>query len=156
MEKSNFLYSKLFISLVAILILSVGVLAYYNFSYDKDVVYEIKGSMKDLIIQLDLTDQVLNVSENLSIMQDLDLVNQNGETNMHYDSTYNITNLDTGNCTINNDISFELFKGGHGVINDEDNFTMYSGVNNFNLTATAVNNRVCPQNITMSLSFSEI
>ncbi len=156
MEKPKLIYSKLFIFVVAILVLSVGVIAFYNFSYDNEVVYEIVGSKKDLKIQLDLTNIVLNVSENLSITQDLNLINQNGNAVMDYIENISIINLDPGNCTINNDISFELFKDGLGVINDGENFTMNPGMNIFNLTATAINNRVCPQNITISLGFSEI
>ncbi|KKL92709.1 hypothetical protein LCGC14_1882030, partial [marine sediment metagenome] len=64
-------------------------------------------------------------------------------------------NLDPGNCTINGDVTFELKKDAVPVPNST-NFTMDAGINNFNFTAIALNNRVCPQNITTSLSFTEL
>ncbi len=146
---------KTFIFFAITLMLTVGVVAFYAFSYDKDVTYEIVGSKKDLVILLDLTDQILNVSENLSSTQNLTLENQNGATTMQYFETLNVTNLDPGNCTITGDISFELFKDGIGIISNLDNFTMNAGVNDFNYTVIAINNRVCPQNITASLMFTE-
>ncbi len=154
-KKSNILYSKLFIFLAVVLILSAGVLAFFTFNYDKDVTYQVVGSKGNLLILLDLTDQVFNVSENLSTTQNLNLVNQNGATNMSYVIDINVTNLDPGNCTINGDINFELRKDAILVLNNT-NFTMDAGLNNFNLTAIAINNRVCPQNITTSLSFTEV
>ncbi len=148
--------NKAFMFFAITLILTAGVVAFYTFSYDKDVNYEIIGSQKDLLVFLDLSDQILNVSENLSSTQDLNLVNQNGATTIHYIETLNVTNLDPGNCTINGDITFELMKSGVGLISPLDNFTMDAGMNNFNYTVIALNNRICPQNITASLMFSEI
>lgn len=151
----SFLYSKVFIFVAAILVLSTGAFAYYTFSYDKEVTYEIKGSQRDLLVLIELTNQVLNVSQNLTNTQDLKLVNQNGVTNMIYLENFNITNLDPGNCTINGDVNFELRKDDDGLIINNSNFTMDAGVNNFNLTVIALNNRICPQNITVSLEFFE-
>ena len=154
-KKFNILYSKLFIFLAFVLMLSVGVFAFFTFSYDKDVTYQVVGSQGDLLILVELTDQVFNVSENLSSTQELRLVNQNGATNMSYVIDVNITNLDPGNCTINGDVSFELEKDAI-VIPNNTNFTMDAGLNIFNFTSIALNNRVCPQNITTSLSFTEL
>lgn len=150
------IYSKPFIFLSVTLLLSVTVLAFYSFSYDKDVNYEIVGSKKDLVILIDLTDQVFNVSENLSLTQNLKLVNQNGNANIFYNLSTNITNLDPGNCTMDGDITFEFRKDNIGLILPETNFTMDPGVNDFNFTAIAINNRVCPMNITTSLTLTEI
>ncbi len=154
-KKFNILYSKLFIFLAVVLMLSAGVLAFFTFNYDKDVTYQIIGSKGDLLVLVDLTDQILNVSESLNSVQNLTIVNQNGATNMSYIIDTNVTNLDPGNCTINGDVTFELKKDAVLVPNNT-NFTMDAGINNFNFTAIALNNRVCPQNITTSLSFTEL
>lgn len=148
--------NKLFIFLVAVLMLSAGVLAFYSFSYDKDVTYEVVGSKGDLLILVDLTDQILNVSQSLNSTQNLTIVNQNGFTSMDYVIDINVTNLDPGNCTINGDVIFELEKQGEGVLLNGTNFNMSAGINRFNFTVYAVNNRVCPQNVTASLSFTEL
>lgn len=102
---------------------------------------------------MDLTDQVLNVSENLSSAQELILLNQNGATTFLYLFTENVTGVEPG-CNPAGDISFELEK--ESVIDDGTNFTMNPAFNIFNFTITAVNNRVCPQNITVTLDFTEI
>ncbi len=154
LKKSNFLYSRLFVVSSIVLMLSVGVFAFFTFSYEKDVTYQVVGSKGDLLVLVDLSDQVFNVSESLNLSQNLTVVNQNGAASMNYIVDINVTNLDPGNCTINGDITFELRKDAVLVGNDT-NFTMDAGVNNFNFTATAVNNRVCPQNVTTSLSFTE-
>ncbi|KKN50450.1 hypothetical protein LCGC14_0632810 [marine sediment metagenome] len=154
-KKFNILYSKLFIFLAVVLMLSVGVLGFFLFSYDKDVTYQVVGSKGNLLVLVDLTDQVFNVSESLSTTQSLNLVNQNGVTNMSYVIDVNVTNLDPGNCTINGDVNFELRKDAV-LIPNNTNFTMDAGLNNFNLTAIAINNRICPQNITTSLLFFEL
>ncbi len=154
-NKSKILYSRSFIFLAAIVVLSVGVFAFFLFSYDKDVTYEIVGSQGDLLISVDLSNQILNVSQSLNSTQNFTLVNQNGFTNMTYIIDTNVTNLDPGNCTLNNDVSFELKKGAV-VIPNGTNFTMDAGINTFDFIVTAVNNRVCPQNITNSLSFIEV
>jgi len=154
-NKSKILYSRLFIFLTAIVILSVGVFAFFLFSYDKDVTYEIVGSQGGLLILVDFSDQILNVSQSLNSTQNLTLVNQNGFTNMTYIIDTNVTNLDPGNCTINNDVTFELKKDAVVILNGT-NFTMDAGINTFDFIVTAVNNRVCPQNITNSLSFAEV
>ncbi len=145
---------NVFLFLTITIMLSVGVFGFFLFNYDKDITYEVVGSQGDLIISVDLTNQIFNVSESLSNIQNLTLINQNGATNMSYTLSLNITNLDPGNCTINNDVSFELKKEAI-LVPDNTNFTMDSGTNNFTFRATAVNNRVCPQNITTSLSFTE-
>ena len=74
---------------------------------------------------------------------------------MFYLIDVNVTNLDPGNCTINGDVTFELEKDAI-VIPTNTSFNMSAGLNIFNLTSTALNNRVCPQNITTSLSFTEL
>ncbi|KKL84536.1 hypothetical protein LCGC14_1963700 [marine sediment metagenome] len=155
-KKFNILYSKLFIFLAVVLMLSAGVLAFFTFNYDKDVTYEVVGSKGNLLILIDLTDQVFNVSDNLSATQSLTLVNQNGATNMSYILNTNVTNLDPGNCSATGDISFELEKQGSGVLNNGTSFNMSAGINVFNFTVSAINNRVCPQNVTASLSFTEL
>ncbi len=148
--------SKLFIFLFAVLILSTGVLAFFTFSYDKDVTYQVVGSKGDLLVLVDFTDQILNVSQSLNSTQDLTIVNQNGLTIMEYIIDTNVTNLDPGNCSATGDISFELEKQGSGVLNNGTSFNMSAGINVFNFTVSAVNNRVCPQNVTASLSFIEL
>jgi len=155
-KKSKVLYSKIFFSITIILLLSSGVLAFFLFNYDKDVNYEVVGSKGTLLVLVDFTDQIFNVSESLNLSQNLTLVNQNGATTMQYLESFNVTNLDPGNCTINGDITFELTKSGSGIISHFDNFTMDAGVNDFSFKAMAINNRVCPQNITASLMFNEI
>ncbi|KKN28599.1 hypothetical protein LCGC14_0852440 [marine sediment metagenome] len=154
-KKFNILYSKLFIFLAFVLMLSVGVFAFFTFSYDKDVTYEVVGSQGDLLILVELTDQVFNVSQSLTNTQELRLVNQNGVASMFYLIDVNVTNLDPGNCTINGDVTFELEKDAI-IIPTNTSFNMSAGLNIFNLTSIALNNRVCPQNITTSLSFTEL
>ncbi len=154
-KKFNMLYSKLFIFLATVLILSAGVLAFFTFTYDRDVTYQVVGSKGSLLVLVDLTDQILNVSESLNLSQNLTIVNQNGATNMSYILNANVTNLDPGNCTINGDVTFELNKD-TVLIPDNTTFTMDAGMNVFNFIAVALNNRVCPQNITTSLSFTEL
>ena len=156
LKRSSFLYSRLFVISSIVLILSVGVLAFFTFGYDKDVTYQVVGSKGDLLVLVDLTDQVFNVSESLNLSRNLTIVNQNGAAIMNYIVDVNVTNLDPGNCTINGDITFELGKNGVGIISNNTNFTMDAGINNFNFTAIALNNRVCPQNVTTSLSFTEL
>ena len=153
-NKSRILFSRGFIFLAVILMLSVSVLGFFLFSYDKDVNYQVVGSQGGLLILVDFTDQILNVSQSLNSSQNLTLVNQNGFTNMTYVIDTNVTNLDPGNCTLNNDVSFELKKDAILIPNNTI-FPMDAGVNTFDFIVTAVNNRVCPQNITNSLSFTE-
>ena len=150
----NIFFNKFFIIFVSILIVSGGVLAFFVFDYNKSVDYEIVGGQGNLTITLDLTNQVLNVSENLSSTQDLTIRNQNGATNFNYTFTENLTGVEPG-CNPTGDISFELGSAA-GVINNAEIFTMNPGFNDFNFTVTAVNNRVCPQNITVTLDFSEV
>lgn len=148
--------SIFFISLVSLLILTSGVFAFFLFSFDSSVDYQIVGSKKDLNITLGLSDQVFNVSESLVNINNFKLVNQNGATEMNYTLNINATNLDPINCNSTGDISFELNHSNQGIINSGSSFNMFAGLNDFNFTATAVNNRVCPQNITADLSFSEL
>lgn len=157
LKKSNLLYSKIFVSLGIVLMLSSGVFAFFLFTYDKDITYEVVGSKGTLLILVDFTNEIFNVSEGLTTTQNLSLVNQNGATNMFYIIMTNVTNLDPGNCTISpGEVSFELgFDPGELILNGT-NFTMAPGLNKFNLTTTAINNRVCPQNITNILMFEEI
>ena len=155
-KKFSLLYSKLFIFLVVTIVLSVGVLAFFTFDYNKDVVHQMVGSKGTLLVLVDLSDQISNVSESLNNSQNLSIVNQNGATNMNYVIDVNVTNLDPGNCTISGDVTFELSKSGFGTIVNTSNFTMDGGVNSFTFKSIAINNRVCPQNITTSLSFTEL
>ncbi len=147
---------NVFLFLAITIMLSAGVFAFFTFSYDKDVVHQMVGSQGNLLVLVDLTDQISNVSESLNNSQNLTLVNQNGVTNMNYVLDVNVTNLDPGNCTINNDVSFELNHVGSGIIFNGSNFTINAGVNSFIFKSIAINNRVCPQNITTSLSFTEL
>ena len=146
---------NLLVFLAVTIMFSAGVFAFFTFSYDKDVTYQVVGSQGDLLVLVDLTDQVFNVSESLNNSQNLTVVNQNGAASMNYIVDINVTNLDPGNCTINGDITFELRKDAV-VVGNDTNFTMDAGINNFDFTATAINNRVCPQNVTTSIMFSEI
>ena len=145
---------NVFLFLAITIMLSAGVFAFFTFSYDKDVNYEMVGSQGTLLVLVDLSDQISNVSESLTNTQNLTVVNQNGATNMNYVIDINVTNLDPGNCTINGDVTFELWKD--TPILNNTNFTMDAGLNNFNFTSIALNNRICPQNITTSLSFTEL
>ena len=145
-----------FISLISLFILTSGVFAFFLFSFDSSVDYQIVGSKKDLNITLGLSDQIFNVSESLVNVNNFRMVNQNGEAEMTYIININETNLDPINCDSTGDISFELTNFSGAIINNASNFTMFAGINQFNLTATAINNRVCPQNITVDLSFSEL
>ncbi len=153
-EKSK--NKKIFVFFAITLILSAGVLAFFTFNYDKEVNYQVVGSKGDLLVLVDLTDQIFNVSESLSSPQNLTIVNQNGATQMNFTEILNVTNLDPGNCTITGDITFELFKVNIGLIPNSTTFTMNAGINNFVYNITAVNNRVCPQNITSTLMFIEV
>ena len=155
LKKLSVPYSKLFIFVSLTLLLSAGVLAFFTFTYDKDVTYQVVGSKGDLLILIDLSDQVFNVSESLNNSQNLTVVNQNGVASMNYTIDVNVTNLDPGNCTINGDVNFELRKDAV-LVSNNTNFTMDAGMNNFEFKAIAINNRVCPQNITTSLSFTEL
>ncbi len=158
LKKSKILSSKVFFSVAIIILLSSGVLAFFLFTYDKEIDYQVVGSKGTLLVLLDFNDQIFNVSQNLSTTQDLSLVNQNGATDMFFTILTNVTNLDAGNCTISpGEVSFELRKGTlNQLISNNTNFTMNAGLNNFNFTATAINNRVCTQNITNILNFTEI
>ncbi|KKK86048.1 hypothetical protein LCGC14_2767160, partial [marine sediment metagenome] len=142
-----------FIIFIIILIVSGSVLAFFVFSYDKTVNYQVVGAKGNLTVVLDLTDQVFNVSENLSLKQDLTIRNQNGAANFLYLLDVNATNIDPS-CSPAGDISFELTNQTN-VINNGTNFTMKPGFNDFDFTISAVNNRVCPQNISVTLDFSE-
>ncbi len=150
------LFSKLFIVLASILIVSGGVLAFFVFDYNKSVDYQVGGGKGNMLVTLDLTDQSFNVSQNLSSTQDLSLVNQNGAATMFYLINTNITGVEPG-CDPSGDISFELWKESTGSqVSNSTNFTMNAGLNDFNFTTIAVNNRVCDQNITVTLGFSEV
>ncbi len=156
-KRFKLLYSKVFFSVVLILLLSSGVLAFFLFSYDKEIDYQVIGSKGTLLVLVDFTDQIFNVSDNLTSIQNLSLVNQNGATNMSYIIITNITNLDPGNCTlVPDEVSFDLRENFNQVVPNNTNFTMKAGLNSFNVTGTAINNRVCPQNITHILKFEEI
>ena len=152
----NILFNKFFIVFAIILLVSGGVLAFFVFDYNKTVDYQIVGAKGNLTITLDLTDQVLNVSENLSSTQNLTILNQNGVANFFYLLERNLTGVVPG-CNPTGDISFELWKDSIGTeIVNATNFTMNPGFNDFNFTVNAVNNRICPQNITVTLGFSEV
>ncbi|KKM77326.1 hypothetical protein LCGC14_1371130, partial [marine sediment metagenome] len=84
LKKLSVPYSKLFIFVSLTLLLSAGVLAFFTFTYDKDVTYQVVGSKGDLLILIDLSDQVFNVSESLNNSQNLTVVNQNGVASMNY------------------------------------------------------------------------
>ncbi|KKN65801.1 hypothetical protein LCGC14_0477370 [marine sediment metagenome] len=148
----NILFNKFFIIFASILLVSGGVFAFFIFDYNKTVDYEIIGAKGNLTITLDLTDQVFNVSENLTSTQDLTILNQNGATNFIYLLERNLTGVTPG-CDPMGDISFELSKGSE-ILNGT-NFSMSPGFNDFNFKVVAVNNRVCNQNITVTLDFSE-
>ena len=150
----NILFNKFFIIFVSILIISGGILAFFVFDYNKTVDYEISGGQGNLTITLDLTNQVFNVSQNLTSTQDLTILNQNGAADFNFVFTENLTGVEPG-CNPTGDISFELAHD-VGVINSGENFTMNPGFNDFNLTVIAVNNRVCDQNITVTVDFSEV
>ncbi len=149
----NILFNKFFIIFASILIVSTGVLAFFVFDYNKTVDYQVVGGKGNLTVTLDLTNQVFNVSENLSSTQDLTILNQNGATNFLYLLERNLTGVAPA-CDPTGDLSFELWKGSE-IINGT-NFTMSPGFNDFNFTVIAVNNRVCDQNITVTLDFSEV
>ena len=149
----NILFNKFFIIIVSVLLISGGVLAFFVYDYNKSVDYQVVGSKGNLTVTLDLTNQVLNVSENLSSTQDLTIRNQNGAATFLYLLERNLTGVTPG-CNPAGDISFELRKGSE-ILNGT-NFTMSPGFNNFNFTVVAVNNRVCHQNITTTLDFSEV
>ncbi|KKL88565.1 hypothetical protein LCGC14_1923440 [marine sediment metagenome] len=151
MEKK--LFSKFFIILASIVIVSGGVLAFFIYSYDKSVDYEIIGGKGNLVVVLDLTNQILNVSENLSSTQSFTILNQNGFANFTYLFNSNVTGVELG-CDPTGDISFTLLKSNE-ILNGT-NFTMTPSFNDFNFTVNAINNRVCPQNITATLNFSEV
>ncbi len=149
----NIFSNKLFIIFVSVLIITGGVLAFFTFDYNKSVDYQVLGSKGNLTVTLDLTNQILNVSENLSSTQDLTIRNQNGAATMFYLLNTNLTGVAPA-CDPTGDISFELWKGTE--ILNSTNFTMSPGFNNFNFTINAINNRVCNQNITVTLDFSEL
>ncbi len=148
----NIFSNKFFIIFTSILLISGGVLAFFTFDYNRSVDYQVLGSKGNLTVTLDLTDQTLNVSENLSSTQDLTIRNQNGATTMFYLLTTNLTGVSPA-CDPTGDLSFELRKGTE--ISNGTNFTMNSGFNNFNFTINAINDRVCNQNITLTLDFSQ-
>ncbi len=148
----NIFSNKFFIIFVSILILIGGVLAFFVFDYNKSIDFQVIGAQGNLTITLDLTDQAFNVSQNLSLTQDLIILNQNGAATFFYLLETNLTGV-SPTCDPTGDISFELGKGGE-ILNGT-NFTMSPGFNNFNFTINAVNNRVCNQNITVTLDFSE-
>ncbi|KKN66983.1 hypothetical protein LCGC14_0465370 [marine sediment metagenome] len=148
----NIFSNKFFIIFVSILIISGGVLAFFVFDYNKSIDFQVIGAKGNLTVTLDLADQAFNVSENLSLTQDLIILNQNGAATMFYLLNTNLTGVAPG-CDPTGDISFELNKGGE-ILNGT-NFIMSPGFNNFNFTISAVNNRICPQNITATLDFSE-
>ncbi len=145
-------FNKFFIIFASILLVSGGVFAFFIFDYNKTVDYQIVGAKGNLTIILDLTDQFLNVSENLTSTQDLTILNQNGAANFIYLLETNLTDV-SPSCDPTGDISFELRRGVE-IINGT-NFSMSPGFNNFNFTVEAVNNRVCNQNITVTLDFTE-
>ncbi len=149
----NMVINKLFIVFLGILVISSGVYAFFIFDYNRTVDYQVIGAKGNLTISVDLTDQIFNVSENLILSQNLSLLNQNGAAIFLYSLTENITGVEPG-CNATGDISFVLEKGVQ--IPDGTNFTMNPGFNNFNFNVSAVNNRVCPQNISVTLDFSEI
>lgn len=149
----NILYNKFLIIFLSILLVSGSVLAFFIFDYNNTVDYRVIGAKGNLTITVDLTNQIFNVSENLSSTQNLTILNQNGATEFNYLLTTNLTGVESG-CNATGDISFELQKP--SAIANGTNFTMNPGFNNFNFTITAVNNRVCPQNITVTLDFTEV
>ena len=83
---------NVFLFLAVTIMLSAGVFAFFTFNYDKDVIHQMVGSQGTLLILVDLTDQISNVSESLNNSQNLTLVNQNGATNMNYIIDVNVTN----------------------------------------------------------------
>ena len=148
-----------FISLVSLFFLTSGVFAFYLFSFDKSINYEVVGAKKDLIVSLDFSSQVLfNVSENLTNLQSFELTNENGPTEMNYLLDVEVDNLDSFNCDSEGDISFKLrhFPTGPGEIDNGTSFNLIKILKKFNFTITTVSNRVCPQNITVDLSFLEV
>lgn len=149
----NIVSNKFFIVLASILILSGGVLAVFVFDYERTIDYQVRGAQGNLTVTLQLTDQILNVSENLTSTQVLTILNQNAPTNFIYTLDTNLTGVEAG-CNATGDISFKLEKG--SVISSGSNFTMTPAFNTFNFTVEAVSNRVCPQNITVTLDFTEI
>lgn len=139
--------------IVGILVMSGSVLAFYILSYGSITTYTIQGGVTEFTITQDLTNQILDVSQNLSSTQALIITNDNGNLSMVYNLTIDSTELDSGNCDASGDILFELKKDSV-VIPVSGNFTMNNGVNTFEFKVESTTDRACPQIINATLIFS--
>ncbi len=151
----NILYSKFLIILLSVLLVSGSVLAFFVFDYNRAIDFQVVGAKGNLTVTVDLTNQIFNVSQNLSSTQNLTILNQNGATQFLYLINTNLTGVEPA-CDPTGDVSFQLTKFPVTPLNNGTTFTMNPGFNDFKFIVSAVNDRVCPQNITVTLDFSEV
>lgn len=148
----NKLFMTLLVSMVVVMF-SSGVFAYYILSHQSTNEYTISGGISAFGITQDLAPVTIDVSSNLTDTQQIILTNDNSDLDMQYNLTTNINITDPG-CSGENDISFEL-SSDEGVIDNGSNFTMEAGTNTFNFVVTAINDRVCPSIIDVTIDFTE-
>ncbi len=149
--------SKRFMTLLIFgmfVMLGSGVFAYYVMSHQSTAQVTIQGGVSAFGITADLSDITISVNESLTNTQQIILENDNSNLTMFYNLT-TIVNVTDGNCSGQNDVSFELESLDDGVIDQGGNFTMRPGTNVFNFTATAINDRSCPSIIDVTLDFTE-
>lgn len=148
--------SKGFLFVTALFVISLmGTgLAYYVLTHQSQTTYTIQGGVSAFGVTEDLSPAVIDVSVDLTDTQQIILTNDNSPLLMIYNLTTSVNNTDSSNCDEVNDISFLLEKD-NVTINGDGNFTMDAGTNTFDFSVTALNDRVCPSTIDVTIDFAE-
>ena len=146
--------SKVLVGLCLGTLLIMGVSAFYFFAYDKTITGFIVGSEAEKItIVYDLSDYDLNVSEGLTNLQTLTLNNPDGTKILTKNLTITKVNNDLSCLNYDSDCSVVLLNSTGGEV--ENTFELFAGNNDFDLKTECINERSCPQNISIELILSE-
>lgn len=155
MIKSHKLLSVL--CLMTIFTIGMGS-AYYIFGYETEIVYTINGTTADLIISNALTDQFIDVSNNMFfVTQDLIIDNGNGEVDMLFEIIPEFNSTDEL-CNYTDDLNITFYDPDGFIMSNLDNYLMISGMHNFVLNVSLNESkaqRACPGNLSLIIKFTE-
>ena len=130
---------------------SIFVTAFYLVTFKSTGSYVITGGVSEFVVISELVGGTLDVSSNLSLIENVSLDNQDGEFFAVYNNSVIETNLDPTNCNSFGDILY-LFEHSNGTeINFGETILIEEGLNEYALEIQAINERVCPQEINVSI-----
>ena len=153
-KKEKFKYKNYCIALAIVMILGVGVLAVFMNYYNKSITAYVVGGSEVLVIETDLNDFSLNVSEQsannsqtlrLFSYEDIDL-----------NATIDIIKTGNVECDFENDCTIGLFNLSGSEIQTGNLVSILANdYQDLELKAVCLKNS-CPQNISISIQLIEI